>query len=320
MRVKWNITALRLRRIYDRTAIHNVNGAQFVDRKHCYLCNSAERTLEHETGTGVGELHLRWVRCGGCSLVYLDPRPSAHALSVLYDSAGYWRGEQGYRDYLADERWRGKQAVVRAKWLAGHLTEAYPEQAVKVLEVGSAAGYFLEALSGLGVGVEGLELSTPMARLTDRKFSGRVKVRQGFVEDAAVDPQGYHGLAIWGCDSNFDNPRQTFARFASWLRPGGLLAMNFHQHDHWARLLKGRFKMMPNALYFLNTDHVKRLLEDSGLEVVQMCTETQWMSLASVYHHTGHNWLKPLLGTGLATVPLRLPVLGSYRVLARKAR
>lgn len=295
-----------------------MNGAQFVDRKKCYLCDSCERTLEHEVGTGLGELHLRWVRCGSCSLVYLDPRPSAHALSVLYDSAGYWRGENGYQDYLADEGWRRKQAVVRARWLADHLAKTQLESPIRVLEVGSAAGYFLEALSERGVDVEGLELSTPMARLSDRKFSGRVKVRQGFVEGAAVDPRGYHGLAVWGCDSNFDNPRQTFARFASWLRPGGLLALNFHQHDHWARYLKGRFKLMPNALYFLNADHVKKLLNDSGLEIVELTTESQWMSLASIYHHTGHSWLKPLLNTPLANLPLRLPVFGSYRVLARK--
>lgn len=296
-----------------------MNGAQFVDRKSCYLCGSTERSLEHEVGTGLGELHLRWVRCRFCSLVYLDPRPSAHALSVLYDSAGYWRGDNGYQDYLAEERWRRKQAAIRARWMASHLSLAYPGQAVKVLEVGSAAGYFLEALSGLDVAVEGLELSTPMARLSDRRFSGRVKVRHGFVEDAAVDPNGYHGLAVWGCDSNFDNPRETFARFASWLRPGALLALNFHQHDHWARFLKGRFKMMPNALYFLNAEHVKMLLRQSGLEIVEMRTEAQWMSLASVYHHTGHSWLKPFLRTPLADLPLRLPVLGSYRVLARKA-
>lgn len=295
-----------------------MNGAQFVDQRCCYLCGSTKRGLEHEVGTGVGELHLRWVRCGDCSLVYLDPRPSAHALSVLYDSAAYWQGETGYRDYLAEEAWRRKQAVSRASWLTERLRKAHPGTDLRVLEVGSAAGYFLEALTELGVVAEGLELSQPMARLADRKFSGKVKVRQGFVEDAAFERGGFHGLAAWGCDSNFDNPRQTFARFASWLAPGGMLALNFHEYDHWARYLKGRFKMMPNALYFMNAQHVVGLLQEHDLEPVEMEMESQWMSLTSVYHHTGHFWLKPLLKTPLADVPLRLPVPGSYRLLARK--
>lgn len=295
-----------------------MNGAQFVDQRCCYLCGSSQRRLEHEVGTGLGELHLRWVRCADCALVYLDPRPSALALSVLYDSAGYWQGKTGYRDYLADEPWRRKQALDRARWMASRLRQACPEGPCRVLEVGSAAGYFLEALTELGITAEGLELSQPMARLAHRRFSGRVKVRQGLVQDAALEGEGFQGLAAWGCDSNFDDPRQTFARFSQLLAPGGLLALNFHAYDHWARHLKGRFKLMPNALYFLNARHVTELLQTHGLEPLEMETELQWMSLTSVYHHTGHVWLRPLLRTPLADVPLRLPVLGSYRVLARK--
>lgn len=295
-----------------------MNGAQFVDQRCCYLCGGSRRGLEQEAGIGVGELHLRWVRCLDCALVYLDPRPSAHALSVLYDSSGYWQGDTGYRNYLADERWRRKTAHARACWFAQRLRASAPAGPWRVLEVGSAAGYFLESLTELGVIAEGLELSQPMARLAHRRCSGRVKVRQGFVEDAAFEKKEFQGLAAWGCDSNFDNPRQTFARCVEWLAPGGLLAMNFHEHDHWARHLKGRFKMMPNALYFMNSAHVLSLMAEQGLEVVEMTTETQWMSLSSIYHHTGHAWLRPLLRTRLADVPLCLPVLGSYRVLARK--
>jgi hypothetical protein len=295
-----------------------VNGAQFVDQKSCYLCGSESRRFENEVGLGVGELHLRWVRCCDCELVYLDPRPSAHALSVLYDSASYWQGDSGYRNYLADEIWRRKQAADRAEWLTCHLRRHHTSPKLKVLEVGSAAGFFLEALTDLGIQAEGLELSLPMARMVRRKFSGKVKVRQGFAQDTNFRDGCFHGLAAWGCDSNFDDPRLTFARFSQWLAPGGLLALNFHQYDHWARHLKGHFKLMPNALYFLNERHIKDLLHEQGLDLLEMKTERQWMSLRSVYHHTGHIWLKPLLGSRWADLPLRLPVLGSFRVLARK--
>ncbi len=296
-----------------------MNGAQFVSQKTCYLCGSSERCTEAEVGTGIGEFHLRWVRCRDCSLVYLDPRPSTHALSVLYDSGSYWQGgANGYHDYLADEKWRRRQAVARADWFAGKLRDEHGESQLRVLEIGSAAGYFLEALSSHQIEVEGLELSRPMVRLSQQRVQGRGLVRQGFVEEAQFDTPRFQGLAAWGCDSNFDNPRQAFASFARWLAPQGLLTMNFHQHDHWARALKGRFKKTPNALYFFNAGHIRQLLDEHGFELLDLSTEFQWMSLASVFHHTGHSWLRPLLKTPLADVPLRLPVLGSYRFLARK--
>ncbi len=292
-----------------------MNSAQFVDQPTCYLCGCDRRTLEREQGTAEGQLYLRWVRCRDCSLVYLDPRPSVFALSALYDSQGYWQGGTGYKDYLDEEEWRRRQAHDRAGWLVKHLSHPTSD---RVLEVGSAAGYFLQELSSRGVLAEGLDLSRPMVRLSDQRTSHQVSVTHGSVENSHYPAGRFQGLAAWGCDSNFNDPLQTFTKFADWLQPGGLLAFNFHDFDHWGTLLKGRFKLMPNALYFLNLSHVKTLLNNSGFELLSAKTEFCWMNLMSIYHHTGHRWLAPLLKLPLAHTPVRLPVPGSYRVLARK--
>ena len=295
-----------------------LNSAQFVDRSSCYLCGSEHRTLERELGTREGQLYLRWVRCQECELVYLDPRPSVHALSALYDSQGYWQGDSGYKDYLAEERWRRRQAKDRAHWFAKRLQVSSSEKPVRVLEVGSAAGYFLQELTEHGVEAQGLDLSRPMVRLSDRRTASNVSVRQGSVENTTFPDGHFQGLAVWGCDSNFDDPKSTFEKFGRWVEPGGLLTFNFHDYDHWASLLKGRFKLMPNALYFLNRSHVGALLAHAGFELVAQQTEVCWMNLASAYHHTGHLLLSPIAQTALARMPLKLPVPGSYRVLARK--
>jgi Methyltransferase domain len=237
---------------------------------------------------------------------------------VLYDSQGYWQGDSGYKDYLAEEKWRRRQARDRAKWFAGLLNgQASPEKP-RVLEVGSAAGYFLQELSESGVQAQGLDLSRPMVRLSDRRTAPAVSITQGSVEDAHFPTEHFHGLAAWGCDSNFNDPASTFEKFSQWIRSDGLLTFNFHDYDHWANLIKGRFKLMPNALYFLNRKHVGSLLSKVGFDIVTIKTEFCWMNLASVYHHTGHRWLAPLVQSSAARIPLRLPVPGSFRVLAKK--
>lgn len=289
-----------------------------MDQPTCYLCGGSNRSVQREQGTDEGQLYLRWVRCSDCSLVYLDPRPTVHALSALYDSQGYWQGESGYKDYLAEEKWRRKQARDRAQWLVTSLPRIDGEK--RILEVGSAAGYFLQELTERGLQAQGLDLSRPMVRLSDRRTSKQVAVTHGSVENCSLPLNSFHGLAAWGCDSNFNDPAQTFLKFNEWLTPGGLLAFNFHDFDHWGTLLKGRFKLMPNALYFLSRDHVMRLLETSGFQLISMNTEFCWMNVASIYHHTGHAWLAPLTKTPLARLPFRLPVPGSFRVLARKTQ
>ena len=295
-----------------------MNSAQFVDQSQCYLCQSTQRTPELELGTEEGELNLRWVRCDKCKLVYLDPRPSQHALSVLYDSQGYWQGDSGYKDYLSEEQWRGRQAKDRAKWFVKNLHQRLDEKNLRVLEVGSAAGYFLEELARLDVTARGLDTSRSMVRISDQRTNKDVSVSHGFVEESHFPKGSFQGLAAWGCDSNFNDILTTFEKFSEWLAPNGLLTFNFHDHDHWASILRGRFKMMPNALYFLNSQHIEKILSKFGFEIISMKTEICWMNLAGVYHHTGHPWLRPLAQTSLARIPIRMPIPGGYRVLAQK--
>lgn len=297
-----------------------MNSAQFIDQTECYLCGSGARSVERELGTDEGQLFLRWVRCKDCELVYLDPRPSMHALSVLYDSQGYWQGEDGYQDYLAEGTWRRKQARARARWFAKNLNRTHHQDDLKVLEVGSAAGYFLQELAKFGVQAEGLDISRPMVRLSGNDQNCSLSVTQGRVEESDFPSESFVGLVAWGCDSNFNDPVHAFKKFSQWLKPGGLLAFNFHEYDHWANFLKGRFKLMPNALYFLNSKHVKQMLREIGLELVEQRVEKCWMNLATVYHHTGHRWLAPTSNGPLAHLPIKLPVPGAYRVLARKPK
>jgi len=157
-----------------------------------------------------------------------------------------------------------------------------------------------------------------MVKISDRRTAPGISITHGSVEETSYTAEHFQGLAVWGCDSNFDNPKTTFERFSRWVQPGGLLAFNFHDYDHWANPIKGRFKLMPNALYFLNRSHVTRLLDQVGFQTLSIKTEFCWMNLASVYHHTGHPWLAPIVQSRLARMPLRLPVPVSFRVLAQK--
>ena len=295
-----------------------MNSAQFIDQKQCYLCQSQERHLERECGTLEGQFHLRWVRCQQCSLVYLDPRPSLHALTALYDSEVYWQGESGYRDYLGEELWRHKQAQSRAHWLLKKLQIFTPQEQPKVLEVGSAAGFFLAALQELDAAPSGLELSRQMVEISKHRTRNLLPVKQGLAEEAHYESESFDAVAAWGCDSNFHDPAVSFSRFAEWLKPNGLLALNYHEYDHWAQVIRGNFKANPNALYFLNQSHILTLLRRSGFELLSHKLEFQWTSLSSLYHHTKHSWLAPISRLKLADYPIRIPVPGAYRVLAQK--
>ena len=112
---------------------------------------------------------LRWekdgfdiVRCPSCgTLIRADP-PSYDALDEIYgpayfsDASGTTRG-QGYADYLGEEANHRANAVARVRLLEHH------QQAGRLLDVGCAAGFFLDEARRAGWQVQGVEFSTEMA-------------------------------------------------------------------------------------------------------------------------------------------------------------
>ena len=277
----------------------------------CDLCGSAERLCEREIRPSETQV-LRWMRCRRCKLVYLSERPSADSLASLYRSPDYWAGNLAYEDYSRLSTPRTLQARDRANWFSFHLGRPG-----KTLEVGCAAGLFLRELSALGHQTYGIELSRHMLDLA-QELTPHSHLSQTPLEEADFAPETFHGLTAWGCDSNFPHLRLTYQMFHRWLTPGGLLAINFHDYDHPANRLKGRFKSHANALYFFNRKNLKILLESCGFQIVKLRTEWCWMDIATVYQHTGHGILKRFALSRLGRIPFLLPLLGSYRVLAVK--
>ncbi len=255
-----------------------------------------------------------WVRCQECSLVYQNPRLTPESLREIYNSPLYWEGEQpslGYRNYLESASKRAAQAHQRARLVVNHCRPG-----AQVLDVGCAAGFFLDASAQVGLRPTGLEISSPMAALARERFGHRVW--EGSIT-TFEPPHRFQAVTAWGCDSNFDQPVASFQRLALALEPGGHLFFNFYDYDHWFRPWLGEFKKVYNALYFLNRGHVERLLERAGCEQLELRPESHYATLGQLAYHTGRVWLGRLLQRlNLSDLCLRLPVPGSFVVVARR--
>src|SRR5262245_59528402 len=139
----------------------------------CGLCGSAERKLVFQDGP------FSVVTCARCDLTYVTPRlTDATLLERVYDE-GYWSSsaakDRGYTDYRRDAplylaTYRRRRSVVRRHF-------ARPG---RVLDVGCAAGYFLEVMRGEGWQVTGLEPSDPIRPQAEQRL-GREHVLGGLL-------------------------------------------------------------------------------------------------------------------------------------------
>ena len=297
----------------------------FEEVPTCYVCASTKRIPAFEKSFFDHSFH--WVRCSDCGLVFQSPRLTKESLDLIYNSELYWHGRSdanpppaesaeelrlGYNNYEMGHPYRMAQARQRVRALSRHLPPGS-----RVLEVGCAAGFFLAALKQAGYDATGIELSAAMAEYGRSRLD--VDIQLGDFDQLEVPPESYDGITAWGCDSNFHDVRETYSHMVEALRPGGILAFNYFDFDHPARILQGSFKQVYNAIYYFNRSNVTRLLNSLGLEIVSHSTEFQYTCLEEVASMTGRRGLQTLARTlGIQRSMLRLPIVGSYLLLARK--
>lgn len=121
-----------------------------------------------------------------------------------------------YRGYIARaDQWR-YEARARLRWLRRR------HEPRRILEIGSAAGYFLEAASGAGIEAVGVEPSRDVAAYA-RDTLG-VDVRVAAFETADL-PDDFDATCAWHVLEHVADPLAFLKKARSHLKAGGVLAL-----------------------------------------------------------------------------------------------
>lgn len=227
----------------------------------CNLCGS------HDNHPFCPENGLRLVQCKRCALVYVSPRPDPRELYALYGET-YFNNDQsgvvGYSNYLKDE------ANIR-KTFAGRLTRL--EQFIKrgkVLDVGCAAGFFLDEAHERGWQVQGLDVSSFAADYAAKRFG--FDVRQGSLTEQDYPAGNYDLITLWDVIEHVPDPKAYIQRAAELLRAGGVLALATPDVDSLPARLTGKrwvgYKLSEEHVYYFSIRTLRDMLEAAGLDVI----------------------------------------------------
>jgi 2-polyprenyl-3-methyl-5-hydroxy-6-metoxy-1,4-benzoquinol methylase len=258
-----------------------------VDVPHCEVCGRTEvrpaaSGYDYELITCRNEWHF--VSCSNCGHVWLNPRPSVEALDVIYPETYY---AYNYGEISAVAR-KSKELLDSLKMRK--ILATCREQPHAYLDVGCGDGRYLEVLARRGVSRDqlyGLELDEQVvARVRERGFQAfceRVETCERF-EDAKFDL-----ITMFHVIEHVDSPRAVIDRLASWLRPGGVLALETPNVDSLdARLFRtgtwGGYHI-PRHWHLFKPPTLTHLAEQAGLEVEAIGYETGhafWMY--SIHH------------------------------------
>ncbi|MCR4342157.1 MAG: class I SAM-dependent methyltransferase [Gemmatimonadaceae bacterium] len=234
----------------------------------CAVCRSTSRNpfVRHDGHTVV--------ECGGCGLRYLYPMPSTEAASALY-SDDYFRNDsplaRGYDDYEAERDNMRATFRDRLRFLPK------PARHERLLDVGAAAGFFVEQARLAGWDAEGIELNGWAAEYAREKLA--VPVRHGSLEDAGYPDRSFAAVTLWEVIEHIPQPREFIREIARILQPGGVLALSTPDAGSAVARVFGRrwlgWKKIPEHVYFFDRETLGRLLREEGFEILS----TRYVSL-----------------------------------------
>ena len=215
------------------------------------------------------------VECRECGLIY---RPGATEDRAEFGETYYVEGV--YSDYTAEREAIRRSAAGRLRML---------ERAVRgrrLLDVGCAAGYFLEAAQARGWEVSGLELS-PYA-------SARARASGIEVHEASIlDPPGLlpvDAITFWDTIEHISDPSLALTNARRLLRPGGVIAISTgDRRSVLARVLGRRWRLLsdPTHKFFFDEATLSRLLSNVKLRRVAISRGGKWVGLGMVLHQLG---------------------------------
>jgi 2-polyprenyl-3-methyl-5-hydroxy-6-metoxy-1,4-benzoquinol methylase len=229
---------------------------------------------------------IRYDRCGGCDVVFRNPRllPTARI--------------EGYRDRMLPESRKvlAPRTQAHYRYLARRLLELLPARmGRRVFDFGCGAGGFLVEAERAGLEPYGLELNEGLARHVTETYA--IPVHCGQITDPDFPASRFDLIVSFEVFEHLIDPRGVLVSLASHLAPRGLLLIEVpNLHDARERWRRGA-TMDDSHLFYFNRHSFTRLLQACGLRVVEV-----------------HEGLRPsrLLGEAAARLPTP-----AYRAIER---
>lgn len=263
---------------------------------------------------------FRIVRCGRCGLIYVD---GAHELAWLEKFYGpaYFRSDGdtvcGYRDYL----WDRPLHLTNAGTLLETIEGATRGPGRRLLDIGCAYGFLLEAAGARGWSASGVEIAAEASQFARDRLG--LDVYAGNLEDAPFEPETFDVVCMIGTIEHMTDPMQSVRVASRLLKKGGLLVVT--TIDVEGRL--GYFSWKPpEHLFYFSFRTLSNLLQKAGFSVE--FRRTYWVSyrLSDVAFRLLTYWglastmrvVRMLEALNLHRVPMRIPT-NEILVISRKA-
>lgn len=214
----------------------------------------------------------RVVKCRKCGLIFISPRPVQSLVLEGYVAASG-------AEYVSQAPGRIETFGASVKLLEKHAFPNGMPAKPKVLDVGSAAGFFLKAAKDAGWDAYGVEPNKWMVEWGNRQYG--LHMKNGTLESAGFKKDFFDVVTLWDVLEHVAGPKETLRQVHGLLKKDGVVVVNFPNiGSTLARVAGRRWWFLTSVhLYYFTPETLAKMLEQTGFEVVVMKRHYQKLNL-----------------------------------------
>jgi 2-polyprenyl-3-methyl-5-hydroxy-6-metoxy-1,4-benzoquinol methylase len=220
--------------------------------------------------------------------VFRAELPDEQALEQIYDEDYFSNradrsDRHGYADYLRDASLHRANARRRLRLLGARM-----QQPGRLLDVGCAAGFFVDEARRAGWEASGMDVSTAMVEWARSELGVPVACASFAHGDLALPPLDV--ITMWDYIEHSIDPRCDLGKAREHVRPGGILALSTGDIGTLsARLAGQRWHLLTpeHHNFFFETRTLRRLLHETGFDVLEARHRASLYSIAHVLYKLG---------------------------------
>ncbi|MDI6735930.1 MAG: class I SAM-dependent methyltransferase [bacterium] len=275
------------------------------------------------------EIKLLWIKdgyeivqCQHCHLIFTQ---------TILDDEGFYSEDffvgkdqliAGYTDYTQDREILGpelKRRLTRIKEFV---------KGGRLLDVGCALGFFLDETRD-DFETFGVEISRFAAEYAREKLG--LQVIQGRFLDTEFEPESFDCITFWDVIEHLPDPTLNLKKAFNLLKPDGLLVLSTGDIGSFGARLMGRhwhLLLPPQHIYYFSQETIKKLLEKTGFEVIEI---KYWGKVMTLTHFVRrlrflfknkllYHLFNPFGTSSLGRMSIELNLFDIMTVFARKGK
>jgi 2-polyprenyl-3-methyl-5-hydroxy-6-metoxy-1,4-benzoquinol methylase len=242
--------------------------------EECIVCNNPKSSFLFAKKSDQGE-EFKLCKCSNCHLEYVSPRPTYEAIGEYYKSQYFsQRTDRGYNNYFSKKIKSEIERVIRLN--LGDLDFFKYESNIQTkysLDIGCAAGYFVNYLYNRNWQAEGIDVSKSCTDFAQNSL--RLKVQNGNYLETTFTKK-FNLITLWATIEHLHYPVQTIKKIYSDLAPGGYIYISTCRIDgiNFMKLFgkKWRYYNFPEHLFFFSKKTITNFLKQHGFVIKKYFT------------------------------------------------